>query len=182
MTPSGIDPATFRFIAQCFNHCATACPHCIARLHTNYASFLLRSHEADAVCIAVRHTSISWDRSDSFFGALNSSDIESPWYDLSGNFTRSQGNTSITELTFRIHRLSTTSIDRTYRRVVQAAYYTVFSEWNIHREMFEVINVKRATTHWPPLGRVVLSLVQRLYCAVTLICVCVSSVQYSTGC
>jgi hypothetical protein len=26
MTPSGIDSATFRFVAQCFNHCATACP------------------------------------------------------------------------------------------------------------------------------------------------------------
>jgi hypothetical protein len=27
MTPSGIDPATFRFVVQCINHCTTACPH-----------------------------------------------------------------------------------------------------------------------------------------------------------
>ena len=26
MTPSGIEPATFRFVAQHFNHCATAVP------------------------------------------------------------------------------------------------------------------------------------------------------------
>jgi hypothetical protein len=26
MTPSGIDPATFRFVARCLDHCATACP------------------------------------------------------------------------------------------------------------------------------------------------------------
>jgi hypothetical protein len=24
MTPSGIDPATFQFVAQCLNHCATS--------------------------------------------------------------------------------------------------------------------------------------------------------------
>jgi hypothetical protein len=27
MTPAGIEPATFRFVAQYVNHCATALPH-----------------------------------------------------------------------------------------------------------------------------------------------------------
>jgi hypothetical protein len=27
MTPSGIEPATFRFVAQYLNYCATAVPH-----------------------------------------------------------------------------------------------------------------------------------------------------------
>jgi hypothetical protein len=27
VTPSGIEHATFRFVAQCLNHNATACPH-----------------------------------------------------------------------------------------------------------------------------------------------------------
>jgi hypothetical protein len=29
MTPSGIEPATFRFVAQYLNHCVTAAPHII---------------------------------------------------------------------------------------------------------------------------------------------------------
>ena len=28
MTPAGIEPATFRFVAQHLNHCATAIPTC----------------------------------------------------------------------------------------------------------------------------------------------------------
>jgi hypothetical protein len=27
MKPSGIDPATFQFVAECLNHCTTMCPH-----------------------------------------------------------------------------------------------------------------------------------------------------------
>jgi len=29
VTPAGIEPATFRFVAQHLNHCATAVPLCI---------------------------------------------------------------------------------------------------------------------------------------------------------
>jgi len=39
LTPAGIEPATFRFVAQNFNHCATAAPHFVLILdvcHSNY--------------------------------------------------------------------------------------------------------------------------------------------------
>jgi len=29
LTPAGIEPATFRFVAQHLNHCATAAPSCV---------------------------------------------------------------------------------------------------------------------------------------------------------
>ena len=31
LTPAGIEPATFQFVAQHLNHCATLCP--LAKLH-----------------------------------------------------------------------------------------------------------------------------------------------------
>jgi hypothetical protein len=33
VTSSEIEPATFKFVAQCLNHCATACPRIISRIH-----------------------------------------------------------------------------------------------------------------------------------------------------
>ena len=42
MTPSGIEPATFRFVAQHLNHCATAVPsHQQYRLYFRYQQVLL---------------------------------------------------------------------------------------------------------------------------------------------
>ena len=35
MTPPGIEPATFRFVAQHLNHCATAVPHIYIYIHTH---------------------------------------------------------------------------------------------------------------------------------------------------
>jgi hypothetical protein len=40
MTPSGIEPATFRFVAQYLNHCATAVP----TLDVKYVDNLMKKH------------------------------------------------------------------------------------------------------------------------------------------
>jgi hypothetical protein len=45
VTPSGIEPATFRFVAQFLNHCATACPHYLSdylKYLSNYINHRIR--------------------------------------------------------------------------------------------------------------------------------------------
>jgi len=37
MTPAGIEPATFRFVAQLLNHCATAVPRTIDHNETKWS-------------------------------------------------------------------------------------------------------------------------------------------------
>jgi len=36
MTPAGIEPATFLFVAQYLNHCATAVPYCFIYTSVHY--------------------------------------------------------------------------------------------------------------------------------------------------
>jgi hypothetical protein len=43
ITQSGIDPATFRLVVQCLNHCATACPTLWVE-HSNSRLFLALSY------------------------------------------------------------------------------------------------------------------------------------------
>ena len=42
MTPAGIEPATFRFVAQHLNHCATAVP--LFPLYLTKFFFLINGH------------------------------------------------------------------------------------------------------------------------------------------
>jgi hypothetical protein len=46
--PSGIDTATFRFVAQCLNHCATACPNC----YSSYGFYLIHAATFESVISA----------------------------------------------------------------------------------------------------------------------------------
>jgi hypothetical protein len=61
MAPSGIDPATFRFTAQCLNYCATACPSVLTQMQvTKYiTTFQIKpshiSKHQTAISDALRH-------------------------------------------------------------------------------------------------------------------------------
>jgi len=41
LTPAGIEPATFRFVAQHFNHCATVVPHMLININYKIGESLL---------------------------------------------------------------------------------------------------------------------------------------------
>ena len=47
MTPAGIEPETFRFVAQHLNHCATAVPHNSDVVH-------VIPHNSDVVHVILR--------------------------------------------------------------------------------------------------------------------------------
>jgi hypothetical protein len=51
MTPSGIDSATFRFVPQCLNQCATACPRKDCHLWRSFRISL--THEENTFCTDV---------------------------------------------------------------------------------------------------------------------------------
>ena len=64
MTPAGFEPATFRFVAQHLNHCATAVPGHIMPWRSVYSAFLfsylrhIKSYHVVAyhiICDMIRH-------------------------------------------------------------------------------------------------------------------------------
>jgi len=63
MTPSGIEPATFRFVAQYLNRCATPVPHLIIGLKSNMLPSLTPLHQMHYYCGA----SLTFWRRNYFF-------------------------------------------------------------------------------------------------------------------
>ena len=51
MTPAGIEPATFRFVAQHLNHCATAVPHIAHKLRDFQGEKIIRHEMSVFFCL-----------------------------------------------------------------------------------------------------------------------------------
>jgi hypothetical protein len=104
MTPSGIDPATFRFVVQCLNHCVTTCP----QLHYYNLKFLnyrnrryQKSYSVYIFCFADRaslYTSImqpTWCTFRSVYWELKTSTRFWLWHDCSFTATVTQSTYTI---------------------------------------------------------------------------------------
>jgi hypothetical protein len=56
MTPLGIDPATFWFVGQCLNHCATMSPHCyLLPFDISYSMWVRNKTGNVRIIITLRH-------------------------------------------------------------------------------------------------------------------------------
>jgi len=53
MTPAGIEPATFRFVAQQFNHCATVVPVKIGLERNVEMKYCKLTEEGNLICVCV---------------------------------------------------------------------------------------------------------------------------------
>jgi len=59
LTPAGIEPATFRFVAQHLNHCATAVPPQYHSIYLNITFFFVYSEVLHAV-LSIVHLTPKW--------------------------------------------------------------------------------------------------------------------------
>jgi len=54
MTPSGIESATFRFVAQHLNHCASAVPLSLLRFHLHICDYGNQSHKVHCIYSCIK--------------------------------------------------------------------------------------------------------------------------------
>ena len=67
LTPAGVEPATFRFVAQHLNHCATVVPFRTSRSLNLQAELVTVKGKAKALCCITENTRILTMRGDFVF-------------------------------------------------------------------------------------------------------------------